>query len=90
MALPPRGAHYQIAFLKLGIERALDATDSATGHYIADFYRSGVGRCVAHASAHVGVQRQVKRLEQHLAISQVGQCDPLQAEILRRRRAHRA
>ncbi|MNI48075.1 hypothetical protein D3C73_1026230 [compost metagenome] len=71
VALPTGGTDHQVTFLKLRIQRTLDPADSAPGHDFADFHRCGVGRCVTHASAHVGIQRQENGLEQHLTVGQV-------------------
>ncbi|MND81649.1 hypothetical protein D3C80_734530 [compost metagenome] len=71
VALPTGGTDHQVTFLKLRIQRTLDPADSAPGHDFADFHRCGVGRCVTHAPAHVGIQRQENGLEQHLTVGQV-------------------
>ncbi|MNZ40536.1 hypothetical protein D3C78_580580 [compost metagenome] len=90
VALPTGGTDHQITFLKLRIERTLDPADSAPGHDFADFHRRGVGRCVTHASAHVGIQRQENGLEQHLTVGELRQRHPLHAEVFRCWRADRA
>src|SRR5207249_1677699 len=43
-----------------------DFGDSASGHHLSDLDRRGVRATGVHASAHVRVQRQVKRPEQNL------------------------
>ena len=44
-----------------------DLADGAAFHHLADRDRLGIGRRVAHAPAHVGIERQPQRAQQHLA-----------------------
>lgn len=89
MALPAGEADHQIALVEFRMTGVLDTADSATGHHFADLYRRGVGRCIAHAPAHVRIQRQVQGFQQHLAVFEIRQRFALQTEVFRSRRAHR-
>ena len=38
-----------------------DPADSATDHHVSDFHGRRIGRPIAHATAHIGVERQIER-----------------------------
>ena len=67
-----------------------DLADSAALHHLADVDRLGVGRRIAHAPAHVWVEREPFGPQQHLARPRLRHRKFLQPEIGRLRLADRA
>ena len=56
MALPASTAYEDIALGEAMHIRGNHLADGAALHHIADADRLGVGRCIAHPAAHVGVE----------------------------------
>ena len=65
--LPAEPVLDDVADLEAGMVRFHDLADSAAGHHLADADRRRVGSGVAHAPAHVGIERHVDDTHQHLA-----------------------
>ena len=65
--LPAAHAEHEVAGRELRVVRAHHLADGAAGHDLADADRLGVGLRVAHAPAHVRVEREPERAQQHLA-----------------------
>ncbi len=72
------------------VVRGGDLADGAGFHHLADADGLGVGRRIAHAPAHVGVEREPFRLQQHLTRPGLRHGKFLQPEVGRLRLAHRA
>jgi hypothetical protein len=70
--------------------RGHDLAHYAAGHHLAQADIGRVGRGIAHAAAHIGVERQVGHLDQRLAVPRLGHRHFLDAEIALRRFARRA
>ena len=90
VALPAGLAEHQVAGFEIGVLRGFDARDGATDHHLADRDRRGVGRRVAHATAHIRVEREVERAQQQLPGGRRRKHALFKAEIVRRRRTVRA
>ena len=84
MGLPTRVSEHHVAHLKASSLRFQYAANGAADHHAADCYRFGVGRPIAHATTHVGVQREVKRLQEHFAVARRGHGTILKAERIKR------
>ena len=52
-----------------GCSRLTTSADRAAFHHAVDRHRRGIGRSVAHATAHIGIERQPDRAQQHLAVT---------------------
>jgi len=89
IALPAAVGENQITGLVIRVPRGFDARDGTADQHITDRDRCGVGRCIAHAAAHVGVERQVERAQQNLTVAGFGNRCFLKVEILGGRRADR-
>ena len=66
-----------------------DLAHRAADHDVADLDGRGVGLGVAHPPAHVGVQREVERAQQHLALAHLRQLDGPGLEVAVLGLAHR-
>ena len=67
VGLPAVRAEHDVARGKAVEVRGHDLADRAALHHLPDGDRRGVGRRIAHPPAHVGIERQPKRAQQHLA-----------------------
>ncbi|MEZ5392419.1 MAG: hypothetical protein R2724_05960 [Bryobacterales bacterium] len=65
----PRG---DVAGLKGGRAGFDDAADHASGHHLADPEWRCVRSPIAHASAHVGIDREIEPLHEDLAVANIG------------------
>ena len=66
VALPAARAQHDVADVVAGLVGLNDLGDGAALHHAADLDRLGIGRRVAHAAAHIGIERQVERPQQHI------------------------
>src|SRR5271165_3487882 len=87
MRLPAVAAEREIAFLKPGVVRPRNLTDNSTLYDIADLRGHCVRALTADPSTHIGVERQVDALEQHLTLARLGQRALNDGEILGHRHA---
>ena len=69
MCLPAGARQHDIALGEGGIVGGDHLVDGARFHHAPDRHRRGVGRPVAHAPAHIGIERQPDRAQQHLAVA---------------------
>ena len=90
MGLPAGVAQHHVAHLKASSLRFQYAANGAAYHHAAHRYRLGVRRAIAHAAAHVRVQREVKRLQEHFAFARRGHRPILETERVKRGDADRA
>jgi len=67
---------------KPGLSRR-DLAHRAALHHAADRHRRRIGRAVAHASAHIGIERQPDRAQQDLALTGRGRRAILDPEVRR-------
>ena len=81
VGLPAIRAEHDVAHGKAVIIRGHNLADGAAFHHLADADRRGVRRRIAHPSAHVGIERQPQRAEQHLAHARRRDRHVLDAEI---------
>ncbi len=89
IVLPAAIGEHEVADGERRVLRRDHTADRAADHHVAERDRRRIGRRVAHAPAHVGVERQVERLQQDFAAGRRGNRGGLQAEVLRDRRAGR-
>ena len=79
--LPTGLRQHPLARLEVGMVGRLHARHGASHHRLADLDGFGIGRRVAHAAAHIGVQRQVHGTQQHLAGAGLRDVPGFQTEI---------
>ena len=79
--LPAETVLDDIADLEAGMVRFHHLADGAARHDLADADGRRVGGGVAHAAAHVGIERHVDHAHQHLARARLGHGHLLDAEI---------
>ena len=65
--LPARARQHDVALGESRIVGGRDLAHRAAFHHAADRHRLRIGRPVAHAPAHIGIERQPDRAQQHLA-----------------------
>ena len=70
--LPAAHAEREVAGREFRVVRAHHLADDAAGHDLADADRLGIGLRIAHAPAHVGVEREPERAQQDLARTGLG------------------
>ena len=87
MGLPAGAAEHDVALLVLVIVRGRDLAHRAGFDHLVDADRLGVGRRIAHASAHVGIEREPFGAQQHLPGPGLRHRKFLQAEVGRLRLA---
>src|ERR1043165_2866736 len=90
MGLPAGVAEHDIALLELVIVGGGDLIHRPALHHVIDADWLCVGRRVAHAPAHVGIERKPFRLEKHLSWPGLRYGKVLKTEIGGLRLAHRA
>ncbi len=66
---------------KPGLFEAITSQHRAAFHHAIHRHRRGIGRAVAHAAAHIGIERQPDRAQQHLACAWRRHRIILEAEI---------
>ncbi|MNR10920.1 hypothetical protein D3C85_1271940 [compost metagenome] len=81
VVLPAGLRQHPFAGLVLRMIGDLDPRDGAAHHGLADLNGLGIGRGVAHAAAHIGIQGQIDRAQQHLAWAGLRHFARFQAEI---------
>ena len=69
MGLPAGARQHDVALGKAGIVRGDHLAHRAAFHHAADRHRRRIGRPVAHAPAHIGIERQPDGAQQHLALA---------------------
>jgi len=85
--LPAAVAEHPFTGFIVRVIRLLNAADRAAHHHRPDLHRRRVGWRIAHAAAHIRVQRQPDGTEQDLPISQRRNSTLLQAKIIGNRGA---
>ena len=90
MGLPAGAAEHDVALLVLVIVGGRDLAHRAGFHHLVDADRLGVGRRIAHASAHIGIEREPFGAQQHLPGSGLRNRKFLEAEVGSFRLAHGA
>ena len=90
MGLPARVGRDKIADREVRIVGSSDLADRARDHHLADLDRRRVGRRIAHAAAHVRVEREPDGAQQNLAGTGLRHREFFQAKVLRLRLAHGA
>ncbi|MNT52464.1 hypothetical protein D3C72_1894920 [compost metagenome] len=81
VVLPAGLRQHPFARLELRMVGRLDPRHRAAHHGLPDLHRLGVRRRVAHAAAHIGIQRQIDRAQQHLTGARLRHLARFQAEI---------
>ncbi|KOT02711.1 hypothetical protein DM50_3748 [Burkholderia mallei] len=90
VVLPAGVRQHEIAVAERGHARRDDAAHRSAHHHAAELDGRSIRGRVAHAAAHVRIERQPDRAQQHLARRGHGHRRRFGAEILRRGRALRA
>ena len=85
--LPAAIAEHDVARLESGMPRIRHLVDRAADHRLTDLDGLRVGPRRAHAPAHVGIEREPQRAQQHLALARLRRRALFEAEIARLRRA---
>jgi len=67
--LPAAAGENPVALGEVRVLGFDDAADGTAAHHFTDFYRRRVRWRVAHASAHIGVEGEIDRAQQHLAFA---------------------
>src|ERR1700759_1796239 len=79
--LPAGAGEPDLALGKARMVRGDPLTHRAALHHAADRHRRRIGRAVAHASAHIGIERQPDGAQQNLALARHRHRSFLDAEI---------
>ena len=87
VVLPAAAAGHDLARGEAGEIGAHHLTDRAAGHDLAERHRLRIGRPLVHPPAHVRVEREIDRPDEHLAGAGLGNRRLLEPEILRPRAA---
>jgi hypothetical protein len=85
--LPSAHANDLVAGVEAGVFRRHHLAGGAADHHLIERLRRGVALRVAHAAAHVRIERQPIVTDQHLSISEIGDRRFNELEVVVRRLA---
>ncbi|KAG1585967.1 hypothetical protein G6F46_014812 [Rhizopus delemar] len=79
--LPAGLGQHPFTGLEIRMVGRLHTCHGATHHGLADLDRFGIGRRIAHAAAHIGIQREIHGAQQHLTWAGLRDIPRFQPEI---------